>query len=89
MKISVDSLKKYYFEKFIALKKMFGQITEEKWNWESSAIDEDNKHVSRISATLKGVNVFNAADWPAIISFLKPRILALDTFWTSVKEGFE
>jgi hypothetical protein len=28
-------------------------------------------------------------DWPAIISFLKPRIIALDEFWENVKPGFE
>jgi hypothetical protein len=28
-------------------------------------------------------------DWPAIISFLKPRIIALDAFWSQAKYGFE
>lgn len=82
-------LQKDYFERFTALRKLFEQITGEKWKWESLTIDEDGKQVSRIGTTLKEVNVFDVADWPAIISFLKPRILALDTFWASVKEGFE
>jgi len=78
-----------YFEKLVALQKLLEDVTKEKWKWELLAIGEDNKQVSRIGTTLKGVNIFNIADWPAIISFLKPRILALDTFWTSVKETFE
>lgn len=79
----------HYYEKFAAMKKMFGEIAGEKWKWELLTTDEGNKRVSRIATTLPGVNIFNTADWPAIISFFKPRILALDKFWTSVKEGFE
>lgn len=82
-------MQQYYFEKFIALKKIFEDTIGEKWKWELSTIDEDNKQVSRIGATLNRVNIFNTADWSAIISFLKPRILALDNFWSLVKETFE
>jgi hypothetical protein len=28
----------------------------------------------------------NEADWPVIISFLKPRIIGLDEFWGIAKE---
>jgi len=52
-------------------------------------VDEDAKLVSRIGTTLRGVNIFDTADWPAIISFLKPRMQALDNFWSLVKETFE
>ena len=79
----------YYFEKLAALKKIFEQITQEKWKWDLLTVDENSQQVSRIGTVLKEVNVFNNADWPAIISFLKPRILALDTFWSLVKEGFK
>jgi len=37
---------------------------------------------------LKEVNIFDTNAWPAIISFLKPRIIALDKFWSLVKDGF-
>jgi hypothetical protein len=79
----------YYFEKFRALETLFQQAIGESWEWELHSIDEDGKPVSRISTGLKGVNVFDTADWPAIISFLKPRILALDHFWSLVKETFD
>jgi hypothetical protein len=79
----------FYYEQFVALKKVLEDITTEKWKWELLTVDEDNKQVTRIGTTLPGVNIFTQADWPAIISFLKPRILALDTFWASVKDNFE
>ncbi|MGZ8559766.1 MAG: DUF4268 domain-containing protein [Chitinophagaceae bacterium] len=82
-------MQQFYFEKFRELEKVFEQIMNEPWQWEPDIIDEDGKQVSRISAVLKGVNVFNTSDWPLIISFLKPRILALDTFWALVKDSFE
>ena len=82
------SVQKKYFEKFVALKNVFYDMLQEEWDWQLHAVDEDGKAVSRISKTINGVNIFNNADWPAIISFLKPRMLALDNFWSLVKEGF-
>jgi len=79
-------LQKYYFEKFRELEKLFQQTIGENWQWELHVIDEDDKPVSRIGTILKEVNVFDTADWPAIISFFKPRIQALDNFWSLVKE---
>jgi hypothetical protein len=79
----------YYFEKFVRLKTIFQQTIGEHWQWQLNTIDDDEKPVSRIGIVLKDVNVFNTSDWPAIISFLKPRILALDAFWCLVKEGFK
>jgi len=79
----------HYFEKFRQMESLFNQTMGEKWHWQLSVMDEDNKPVSRISTKLTGVNVFNNNDWPAIISFLKQRIIALDAFWNLVKEGFE
>jgi hypothetical protein len=82
-------LQQYYFEKFGELKKLLQQTIGESWQWELHTIDEDAKLVSRIGTTLKGVNIFDTADWPAIISFFKPRMQALDNFWSLVKEAFE
>jgi hypothetical protein len=60
----------------------------EEWVWSFHIQDENNRTISRISRQIKGVNVFNKSDWPAIISFLKPRMIALDGFWNSVKDAF-
>lgn len=82
-------LQQHYFEKFQQLEKLFHQSMGESWQWQLHSVDEGDKQVGRISTQLKDVNVFDFNDWPAIISFLKPRMLALDTFWSMVKEGFE
>ena len=78
-----------YFENFRELENLFRQTSGESWQWELHGMDEDGKLVSRISSRLEGVNIFDTADWPAIISFLKPRMQAVDNFWTLVRERFE
>lgn len=82
-------LQKKYFKKFEVLKTLLHQTAGEEWQWQLHTRDEDGKLVSRIVMVLNGVNLFHKDDWPAIISFLKPRMLALDTFWSLVKENFE
>ncbi|MBC7875445.1 MAG: DUF4268 domain-containing protein [Ferruginibacter sp.] len=79
---------KHYFEQLQQLVLILEQSIGEKWNWQLHETDEDGHTVSRISKTEVGVNIFAEADWPAIISFLKPRIIALDHFWMQVKDGF-
>lgn len=78
-----------YYVQLEQLKTMLQQETGEEWEWLPEAIDEDGRSVSRIGTELRGVNIFRKEDWPAIISFFKPRLLALDAFWSSVKEMFE
>lgn len=58
------------------------------WLWEAPH-QEEGKTTSRVYQQLEGVNVFNQADWPAIISFLKPRLMALDAWWQTAQYGFE
>ncbi len=78
-----------YYEKFLQLKPLFTGIVREEWDWEPQVTVGQGKHVSRISSMLPGVNVFNRSDWPLIISFLKPRLIALDAFWNMVKHEFD
>ena len=77
------------FEKLAAFKKVFHQITGEPWQWQLHSIDAFGKTISEIASTLQPVNVLNKADWPTIISFLKPRIIALDRFWCEYKFALE
>lgn len=77
------------YHRFLQLRTLFQNTMQEEWNWMPGIIDEHGKTISRISATLNGVSIFNKADWPALISFFKPRIIALDEFWSMVKPGFE
>ena len=81
-------LRENYFNKFLALKPMITEILGEHWEWQPAVKDEDEKLISRIGIVIKGVNVFDAGDWPTIISFLKPRMLALDQAWSLVKDNF-
>jgi hypothetical protein len=82
-------VRQHYFEKFRSVEKILNQTTGENWEWQLHRSDEDGKLVSRIGTQLKNVNIYDEKDWPAIISFLKPRMLALDRFWNIVKDGFD
>ena len=83
------TLQQHYFEQLGQLRSILEQITGETWEWQLHTTDEDGNRISRISTSLTAVNIFKEADWPSIISFLKPRIIALDEFWMMVKEQFE
>ncbi len=77
-----------YYNQFVSLKKLLTSTTT--FNWQFNEIFQTNhKTISSISLQLDGVNILNQSDWPAIISFLKPRVIALDAFWDLVKDGFE
>ncbi|MCW3091266.1 MAG: hypothetical protein JWP81_2335 [Ferruginibacter sp.] len=82
-------LQQRYFEKFTQLKKIFHQFTGEEWQWQLHSSSLDGKIISTISTSLQQVNILNKDDWPAIISFLKPRLISLDEFWCEYKFVFE
>lgn len=63
--------------------------TGEEWDWEALHINEHGQALSRIVKTLAPVNIFKQTDWPAIISFFKPRLIALDRYWSEHKMIFE
>jgi hypothetical protein len=75
------------YHQFVALKKLLESTTAFNWQW-NETLQANHQTISSISQELNNVNIFNQADWPAIISFLKPRIIALDEFWELVKDGF-
>ena len=77
-----------YYKQFISLKKLLASTTVFNWQW-NETYQTDHKTISSISQQLDDVNILDQSDWPAIISFLKPRIIALDAFWDMVKDGFE
>ncbi|RYD74806.1 MAG: DUF4268 domain-containing protein [Sphingobacteriales bacterium] len=77
------------YNQFEEFKLMFTNIVNENWEWFQDTSDEFGKEISLISATLEGVNIYNQQHWPELISFFKPRIIALDEFWDNVKPVFE
>ena len=86
---SDEELQELYFDQFVQFKKMLEATVGEEWSWNLHQENEFGQAVSRIEKILPSVNVMNEEDWPEIISFLKPRIIALDEFWSNVKPGFE
>lgn len=78
-----------YFKQFILLKPALQECLIENQEFEILHINEFNQPMCRIYSILQPVNIFNEADWPAIISFLKQRITGLDNFWTHHKIIFE
>ena len=84
-----EGLRGLYFEQFLELKNLLHDTLQEEWIWQSNISDNNGKFISRIYTELNHVSVFNKNDWPALISFFKPRIIALDAFWSSVKPVFE
>lgn len=78
-----------YFEQFMEFKDLLHATLDEIWQWQRRASQEEDREISRIYSTLPGVSIFNRDDWPALISFFKPRIIALDVFWSDARYTFE
>jgi len=77
------------FEQFEEFKKLLENTLNEEWDWQPQTTNAFGKQVARIECVLSKVSVYNQQQWPDIISFLKPRIMALDEFWSDVKPVFE
>ncbi|MDB5263100.1 MAG: hypothetical protein JWQ14_2381 [Adhaeribacter sp.] len=78
-----------FFEQFQALKVVLQEYTGEEWIWTLHTPDETGKTISRIYTQISPVNIFNRDDWPALISFFKPRLISLDQFWNDAQYSFE
>jgi len=76
-------------EQFKAVKKLLQSHIQEKWKWKLHDTDAYGNIFSSIGITLQNVNVFNQNDWPKLIQFFKPRMIALDAFWSEAQYGFE
>lgn len=76
-------------EQFKAYKNILDSSIGEEWDWALHAQDEYGKTISSISKRIDDVNIFKQEDWPKLISFFKPRIMALDEFWSDAKYGFD
>jgi hypothetical protein len=82
-------IQELYFEQFLEFKSLLHAILEETWAWQLHIPVADGKVISRIHKEIAGVSVFNKDHWPDLISFFKPRIIALDSFWQDAKYSFE
>ena len=84
-----EEMQELFFDQFDQVRKILLASVGEEWDWNLHAKNEMGQTVTKIEKVLTGVNVMEPEDWPKIISFLKPRIIALDEFWDQVKPGFE
>ena len=83
------SIRELFFEQFGEVKQLLHEALGEEWTWEAEATDANGLPLSRIYTELAPANLFNRDDWPALISFFKPRLMALDAFWTDAQYVFE
>ena len=84
-----DSTRGIFYEKFKHLKPLFHELMGEEWEWAPTVTNEFGVPLSRIQKTLRDESIYSQENWPALISFLKQRIIALDQFWSDVKPLFE
>ncbi len=82
-------IRQLYFQQFQEFKTLLHTELEEEWEWQALAYVKEDKEISRIYKQISGVSVFNKDHWPELISFFKPRMMALDRFWENAKYSFE
>ena len=82
-------IRELFFEQFMEVRTVLHETLGEKWTWQPDATDAQGVPFSRIYTELSPANLFNREDWPALISFFKPRLIALDAFWTDAQYTFE
>lgn len=84
-----EIMQKKYFDVFVGLKKHFEKIAGKSWSIKETHETADFKIIPCAIIELQGIKIFRESDWPAIISFFKQHIIALDMFWEDWKAGFE
>ena len=82
-------IRELYFEQLLEVRALLREAQGEDWTWEAQARDTHGLPFSRVYMELSPANLFNREDWPALISFFKPRLIALDAFWTDAQYAFE
>jgi len=86
---SDPGIQELFFEQFLELKTLLNGYLGEEWDWILHTTDENGKIISKICTEITSVNIFNKDDWHRLISFFKPRIIALDEFWSDTKHSFD
>ena len=83
-------IRELIYAQFLEYKKILEDSLGEAWEWDAVYYDEYGKQTARIGINLpQKVSIFKQEDWPTLIQFFKPRILALDSFWTDAKYAFD
>lgn len=82
-------IRELFYEQFREVRRWLEEATGEIWTWEPTAQDSNGQPIARIYQELAPVNLFNREDWPQLISFFKPRLVALDAFWSTAQYAFD
>lgn len=82
-------IRELFWEQFGELRPLLHETLGDTWTWEADATDANGLPLSRIYTELRPANLFNRDDWPTLISFFKPRMIALDAFWADAQYAFE
>ena len=82
-------IRELFFEQFQEVKAVLHEALGEDWTWDPAATDAHGQPLARIYRELRPVNMLDQNDWPALISFFKPRLMALDAFWADAQWSFE
>lgn len=84
-----EGIRQLMYAQFEELKHILNDIVQEEWEWDELYYDAYERPIARIGLSLGKVSVFNKDNWPSLISFFKPRMIALDEFWSLVKDKFD
>lgn len=84
-----DSIRAQHYSQLLQLQTLLHNELGEEWTWQENTTDEYGKSISRVGTSIRNISILKQEDWPALISFMKPRIIALDAFWSNVKYAFE
>ena len=82
-------IRELYFAQFEELKALLHETLGETWTWEPHAESASGQPLSRIYQELPAASLFSRNDWPRLISFFKPRLMALDAFWSTAQYAFD
>jgi hypothetical protein len=94
-RVSIDiqhndpSLREVFYDQFWELETLLHQTSGAVWTWNRHHFLESGQEISRISIELKGVNMFEPADWPKIFKFLENHMLSLDEIWVNAVDIFK
>lgn len=84
-----EDMRQIYYDQLCQLQPLLEIHVGETWTWEPVFTDGHGHTISRVYCEQDNVSILRKEDWPALVSFLKPRLIALDAFWSEARYFFE
>ncbi len=78
-----------FFKNFEMVKTLLHDAAGDDWIWQLNYVNNSGETCGRIYKQLQNVSILNKDDWPALISFFKHNMIALDRFWSDAKYLFQ